>query len=97
VLEIGESEFLNLRRLPACCTLQQAAWLLGISLKAAAYLVSIGLLKVLGHPAPNAPKSLSAEYVLSLSRDPHWLGKAHDAIRKYNYTRNHQSQEVNND
>jgi hypothetical protein len=92
MLEIPEKEFLNLRRLPACISLEQAAWLLGISVKAAAHLVSIGLLRVLGHPRNNAPKALSSEYVLALSHDEKWLARASDSFRRYNFDRNHQTQ-----
>jgi hypothetical protein len=90
MLEISESEFLSLRRLPACVSLEQAAWMLGISIKSASYLVNLGLLQVLGHPAKNAPKWLSSEYLMSLCRDQRWLAKAQDAVRKYNFKRNHE-------
>ena len=89
MLEISESEFLCLRRVPACISLEQAAWQLGISTKSASHLVNLGLLQVLGHPATNAPKWLSSEYVMSLCRDQKWLAKAQDAVRKYNFQRNH--------
>jgi hypothetical protein len=93
---IKEESFLNLRRLPACVSMEQAAWLLGMSSKAVTHLVSIGILRVLGHPVQNAPKFFSSHYILEIAADEKWLAKAQDAVRKYNFHRNHQDKETSN-
>jgi len=46
-------------------------------------LVSKGLLKPLGHPAPNAPKFFLTATLKDLERDEKWHGKVADAIQEY--------------
>lgn len=75
--------FLSLRHLPASCTAAQAAGLLGISPHEIPILVAKGLLKPIGHPAPNAPKFFLTAKLEELSRDEKWFGKARDAISEH--------------
>ncbi len=75
--------FLNLAHLPARVTTEQAAGLLGFSPHEIPILTARGLLKPLGHPAPNAPKYFLTEAIKELRRDEKWMGKASDAISEY--------------
>jgi hypothetical protein len=75
--------FLNLVNLPARVTAEQAAGLLGFSPHEIPILTARGLLKPLGHPAPNAPKFFLTEAMKELRRDEKWMGKASDAISEY--------------
>lgn len=75
--------FLNLRHLPASVTAEQAAGYLGISPHEIPVIVAKGLLKPLGHPAPNAPKFFLMATLEDLRRDEKWFGKMRDAIREY--------------
>ena len=75
--------FLNLRNLPATITAAQAAGFLGISPHEMPILVSKGLLKPLGHPAPNGPKHFLTATLKDLDRDEKWHGKVRDAIGEY--------------
>ena len=75
--------FLNLVNLPARATAEQAAGLLGFSPHEIPILTARGLLKPLGHPAPNAPKFFLTEAMKELRRDEKWMGKASDAISEY--------------
>ena len=75
--------FLNLAILPARATIEQTAALLGFSPHEIPILTARGLLKPLGHPAPNAPKFFLTEGMKELRRDEKWMGKASDAISEY--------------
>lgn len=63
-------------QLPAQLNVSQASKVLGFGVHEIAILISFGMLKALGKPAPNAPKYLSAMEVLSLAADRHCLDKA---------------------
>ena len=80
--------FLNLRHLPASCTAAQAAGFLGVSPHEVPILLAKGLLKPIGHPAPNAPKFFLTAKLEELARDEKWFGKARDAISEYWHYKN---------
>src|SRR5208283_3185341 len=75
--------FLNLRNLPDRLTATETAAKLGISPHEVPILVAKGLLKPLGHPAPNAPKFFLTAALKDLERDEKWHGKASDALQEY--------------
>ena len=75
--------FLNLRHLPASVTVEQAAGYLGISPHEIPILLARGLLKPLGHPAPNGQKFFLTATLEELRRDEKWFGKARDAIAEF--------------
>jgi hypothetical protein len=64
--------FLNLRRLPARLSVQQAAWVLGVKPHSIQILVSYRLLKPIGTPARNETKLFGTAYVLRLAEDYGW-------------------------
>jgi hypothetical protein len=80
--------FLNLRHLPASCSAAQAAGFLGISPHEVTILLAKGLLKPIGHPAPNAPKFFMTAKLEELGRDEKWFGKARDAISEHWHYKN---------
>ena len=65
-------QFLNLRRLPARLSVQQAAWVLGVRPHSIQILVSYRLLKPIGKPARNETKLFGTAYVLRLAEDYGW-------------------------
>ena len=65
--------FLNLRHLPASAPSEQAAGYPGISPHEIPVIVAKGLLKPLGHPAPNAPKFFLTATLEDLRRDEKWF------------------------
>jgi hypothetical protein len=75
--------FLNLRNLPDRLTATETAAKLGLSPHEIPILVAKGLLKPLGHPAPNAPKFFLTATLKDLERDEKWHGKVADAIQEY--------------
>ena len=75
--------FLNLRHLPASAPSEQAAGYPGISPHEIPVIVAKGLLKPLGHPAPNAPKFFLTATLEDLRRDEKWFGKMRDTIGEY--------------
>lgn len=75
--------FLNLRNLPDRLTAIEAAAKLGLSAHQIPILVTKGLLKPLGHPAPNAPKFFLTATLKDLERDEKWHDKVVDAIQEY--------------
>lgn len=75
--------FLNLRNLPQRVTAYEAAGLLGCSPHEIPRLLAKGLLKPLGHPAPNAPKFFLTATLEDLRRDEKWHHKASDALQDY--------------
>lgn len=68
--------FLNLVNLPARLTAEQAAGLLGFSPHEIPVLMAKGVLKPLGHPAPNAPKYFLTEAMkeVAAGREMVWQG-----------------------
>ena len=75
--------FLNLKHFPQRLTATEAAGVLGLSPHEVPILVTKGLLKPLGHPAPNAPKFFLTATLKDLERDDKWHGKAADALQEY--------------
>ena len=73
-------QFLNLRSLPARLHVEEVAWYLGFSPHDIPILVSKGLLKPLGNPAPNGGKYFAASALKELREDVHWLSRASNAI-----------------
>lgn len=76
-------DLLNLRRLPARLTVQQTAALLNCGEHDIAVLVSLGLLKPLGHPPPNAVKYFAPTDALELAGDSERMGQVCDAFYKF--------------
>ena len=75
--------FLNLRNMPDQLTAIETAAKLGISPHEVPILVAKGLLKPLGHPAPNGAKFFLTATLKDLERDEKWHGKARDAITEH--------------
>jgi hypothetical protein len=75
--------FLNLRHLPDQLTATETAAKLNLSPHEIPILVAKGLLKPLGHPAPNGPKFFLTTTLKDLERDEKWHGKVRDAIQEY--------------
>lgn len=75
--------FLRLEKIPARLTIEQAAWLLGFGSHELPILMAKGLLKPLGHPAPNGQKFFLAATIEELRRDEKWFSKASDAVLEY--------------
>jgi hypothetical protein len=86
--------FLNLRHFPASVSAEQAAAFLGISPHEIPILVSKGLLKPLGHPAPNGPKHFLMATLKDLERDEKWFGKMRDALQEYWRQKNARKQDA---
>jgi hypothetical protein len=74
---------LNLRNPPQRLSAAEAAGRLGLTPHEIPVLVARGLLKPLGHPAPNAPKHFLTAMLDDLRRDEKWHGKASDALQEY--------------
>jgi hypothetical protein len=70
--EVEQIQFLNLRRLPARLSVQQAAWVIGVRPHSIQILVSYRLLKPIGTPARNEAKFFATAYVLRLAEDYGW-------------------------
>ena len=75
-----KKDFLALPISPARVTLTETAWLLGFSEQDISVLVSVGLLKPLGHPPPSGSKYFAATDLQVLRNDTRWLARASDAI-----------------
>jgi hypothetical protein len=75
-----EISILNMRRLPARLTSEQAAEVLGFAAHHMPILTAGDLVKPLGHPAANGVKYFCTLDVLALAEDSRWLGKATDLI-----------------
>jgi len=80
--------FLNLRRLPARLTAEEAGWLLGFAPEELAILTPKGLLTPLGKPVQNARKWHAATTILALANDQAWLNKATNMIALHWRARN---------
>lgn len=83
--------FLNLRRLPARLTAEEAGWLLGFAPEEIAILTSKGLLTPLGKPVQNARKWHASATILALANDQLWLNKATSTIASHWRNRNAKS------
>jgi len=81
-------EFLSLARPPARLRITEAAWLLGFTEHDISLLVSLGLLKPLGHPPPSGSKYFATIELQNLQNDARWLAKASDAIVNHWRTKN---------
>jgi hypothetical protein len=86
--------FLNLRHHPATVPAEIAAGMLGIAPHELTILVAKGLVKPLGHPAPNAPKHFLTAAIKDLDRDAKWHGKARDALQEYWRLKNARKQDA---
>src|SRR5690242_15138677 len=78
-----KERFLNLREQPQRITVEEAADKIGCSPHEIPRLVAKGLLKPLGHPAPNAPKYFLRTAIDDLARDVKWHNKASDVLQDY--------------
>ena len=87
---------LNLRNPPQRLPAEEAATRLGFSAHEIPILVARGLLKPLGHPAPNGPKFFLTAALDDLRRDEKWHNKAADALQEYwrdkNARKHHQTE-----
>jgi hypothetical protein len=75
--------FLNLRRLPARLSVQQAAWVVGVRPHSIQILVSYRLLKPIGTPARNEAKFFATAYVLRLAEDNGWQDLSTAILQEY--------------
>jgi hypothetical protein len=69
--------------LPARLLAAQVAKLLNCSTEDVAILVSVGKLRALGKPRPNAVKFFSAIELITLLADPDWLDEATKTIVQF--------------
>jgi hypothetical protein len=74
-------EILSLPALPGRLDRAETAWRLGFEPNHITVLVSLGLLKPLGHPAASTMKYFASVEIEALRNDPKWLAKASDALR----------------
>lgn len=81
-------EILSLPTLPGRLTPAEAAWRLGFEPDHIPILVSLGLLKPLGHPAASTVKYFASVEIEGLKNDPKWLARATDALRQKWKTKN---------
>ena len=78
-----QEQFLNLKNLPARVRVEEAALLLGFSVREMPILAANGLLKPLGHPPITGVKYFSVVALEELRRDQKWLARASDCIVEY--------------
>lgn len=78
---MNQSDFLNLRTLPARLTSEQAAWLIGCQPHNIPALVAAKQLKPLGQARANAVKYFCAAEVLELCQDRNWLARVTTVIQ----------------
>lgn len=76
-------QFLNLKTLPARVRVEEAALLLGFSVREMPILASNGLLKPLGRPPLTGVKYYAVAILEELRRDEKWLARASDCIVEY--------------
>jgi hypothetical protein len=81
-------EFLTLRRFPSRLNAEETAWYLGFNLVDVTILTSVGLLKPLGKPAPNAVRYFARPDLDQVSSDPKWLDRASAALGRHWRDRN---------
>jgi hypothetical protein len=84
----AQEQFLNLKTLPARIKVEEVAWYLGFVPHEITILMSVGLLKPLGHPPTTGVKHFSSVALEELRRDPKWLARASDCIVQYWRSRN---------
>lgn len=72
-------DFLSLGTPPARLSLTETAWFLGFSEHDLSVLISLKILKPLGHPPPSGSKYFSYVELQRLRADVAWLSKASDA------------------
>ena len=75
-------EILSLPALPGRLNPAETAWRLGFEPDHIPVLVSLGLLKPLGHPEASTVKYFASVDIEALRNDPKWLAKASDALRQ---------------
>lgn len=75
-----KKDFLTLVIPPARLNITETAWFLGFTEHDISVLISMGLLKPLGHPPPSGSKYFATAELQSLRNDTRWLAKASDAI-----------------
>src|ERR1043165_2114774 len=75
-----KKDFLTLVIPPARLNITETAWFLGFTEHDISVLISVGLLKPLGHPPPTGSKYFATAELQSLRNDTRWLAKATDAI-----------------
>src|SRR5216117_3757068 len=71
-------EILSLPCLPGRLTPAETAWRLGFEPDHITVLISLGLLKPLGHPTASTIKYFASVEIEALRNDPKWLAKATD-------------------
>ena len=81
-------ELLSLRTPPARMVAEEAAWYLGFAPHDIPVLVSVGMLKPLGHPPRNGTKHFATATLQNLREDTNWLARASDAITQHWQTKN---------
>jgi hypothetical protein len=72
-------EFLSLATQPARLNLTETAWYLGFTDHDISTLISVGLLKPLGHPPASGSKYFALSDLQTLRSDSRWLARASDA------------------
>ena len=75
-----KKDFLTLAIPPARLNITETAWFLGFTEHDISVLISVGLLKPLGHPPASGSKYFATTELQSLRTDTRWLAKASDAI-----------------
>jgi hypothetical protein len=75
-----KKDFLTLAVPPARLSITETAWFLGFTEHDISVLISVGLLKPLGHPPPSGSKYFATAELQTLRNDTRWLAKASDAI-----------------
>lgn len=78
-----DEQFLNLKTFPARVRVEEAALLLGFSVREMPVLTAAGLLKPLGHPPLTGVKYYAVKVIEELRRDEKWLARASDYIVTY--------------
>jgi len=89
---MNDKTILSWSRLPARLDVEQAAQVLGFLNHEISILISVGLLRPLGRPAPNGHKFFSTAEVLELSQDRAWLDKSTRAVATHWRERNQKLQ-----
>lgn len=79
----GQKQQMDLLRLPARLTAEQAATELGFAAHDIPVLVATKLLRPLGKPTRNSVKYFAAIEIQEKGRDKDWLGRATAAVQAY--------------
>jgi len=77
-----QEQFLNLKTMPARLKVEEAGWYLGFVPHEMTILMSVGLLKPLGHPPTTGVKHFSVLALEDLRRDQKWLARASGQSRR---------------